>query len=151
MAAPTYLKVTLKFMALYAGIMAVMAVFFQDVGSFLFKYSLNDPLILRYWGGALFALAILYLFLSYEPEKLRVLLWVGVIDLSSTMFITIIHVAKGMMVWYQGIIPMIINPIFLVLILSGLSGKPEGEVLLMTGGEEEGELPDHMKHPLHGK
>ena len=138
-------------MALYAGLMAAMAVFFQDVGSFIFRYSLNDPLVLRYYGGVLFALAALYMLISYEPERLRVLIWVGIIDLGAAAVITIVHIAQGGLAWYQGIIPMVVNPIFMVLLLSGLAKPAEGEVLLMTSGEGEGELPDHMKHPLHGK
>jgi len=152
-----YLKVTLTIMALYAGLMGAFTLFFQDVAEFMFKYTIRDPLTTRYWGGMLMAMAILYLFLSTDPEKYRLLLWVGVFDLGLASTITIISISTASINIWQGFTAIILNPIFMVVLLYGLAKKPEGEVVLVAGeakqGKPEHELPAHLsgQHPLHGK
>lgn len=157
MAAPAYLNVTLKLMALYAGVIGALMLFFHSAGTFFFNRAVLDPVVTRYWGGVLFALCVFYLFLSYDPERYRAFLWVGVFDLGTAMFITVYNVAKANMAWYQGIVALVINPIFLVLLLSGLTKKDEGKVVFEVGNEMTAkpgqELPPHITghHPLHGK
>ncbi|MBW2964714.1 hypothetical protein KY363_04605 [Candidatus Woesearchaeota archaeon] len=157
MTAPTYLKVTLKLMAAYAGLIGAIMLFFQSTGQFFFNRSVLDPVVTRYWGGTLIALCVFYLFLSYDPEKYRAFLWVGVFDLATAMFITIYNIARAGMLWYQGIVALVINPIFIVLLLSGLTHKDEGKVVFEVGADLAAkpgqELPPHITghHPLHGK
>jgi hypothetical protein len=138
--------------------MGAVAVFFQDVASFIFRYPIQDPMITRYWGGVLLALAVFYLFLSMDPEKYQIFIWVGVFDLGITMIVTIIHISLKTITWLQGFTAIFINPIFIVLLLYGLAKEPKGEVVFVAGNEKkpgkpEQELPAHVhgEHPLHGK
>jgi hypothetical protein len=158
MADPTYLKVTLKLMALYAGLMGVFTLMFQDTGAVVFQYSIKDPVTTRYWGGVLFAMAIFYLFLSSDPVKYRIFIWVGIVDLGIAMLLTIIHLSTGSVSWVQGFVGVVLNPIFIMIILYGLAKKPEGEIILVAGGAHkeaspEQTLPDHLTgtHPLYRK
>ncbi len=157
MAAPTYLKVTLKLMALYAGVMGALAAFFQDAGSFIFGHTITDPMITRYWGGVLLAMSIFYFFLSMEPDKYRLFIWVGIFDLGIAMVFTAINLSTEAIGVVQGLVGVILNPIFVVILLYGIAKEPEGEVLFVTTGEtkEGGEenTPEHSRsrHPLHGK
>ncbi|MBW2972246.1 hypothetical protein KY359_04390 [Candidatus Woesearchaeota archaeon] len=158
MAAQTYLKVALKLMALYAGVMGALTMMFQDAGSFIFQYTIKDPMLARYWGGVLMALAVFYLLLSMDPEKYRLFIWVGIFDLGIAMILTIAHIAIANISWAQGIVGLVINPIFIIILLYGLAKEPEGKVIFVAGETKEGEqvqeLPEHAstrKHPLHGK
>ena len=157
MAGPTYLKVVLKLMALYAGVMASLTLMFQEAGSFLFQYHLQDMMLARYWGGILLAMAIFYLFLSTDPVKYRLFIWVGVFDLGVASILTIVHIATTSISWVQGITGLILNPIFLVILIYGLAREKEGKVVLVSGNEGSGheqQIPEHARggrHPLHGK
>jgi hypothetical protein len=157
MAKDTYLKVTLTLMALYAGIMGAMMAIFHDAAGFVFQHQISDPMVTRYWGGVLIALSIFYLFLSMDPLKYRLFLWVGVFDLGIAMLITIISIAKKDIMWLQGITGIILNPIFMVILLYGLAKEKEGEVIMVAGEKKDAapgqELPPHLAghHPLHGK
>lgn len=156
MAAPKFLSISLKLMALYAGIMATFTLFFQEAGMFIFRYRINDPMVTRYWGGVLLAMAMFYLFVSTDPEKYRLLLWVGVFDLGTAMVLSIYHMSIETISIVQGLIGIVVNPIFMVVLLYGLAHKQEGEVVLVSGRPpEEGghHLPDHIvgHHPLHRK
>lgn len=143
-------------MALYAGVLATFTLFFQEAGRFVFQYAIQDPMITRYWGGVLLAMAIFYLFLSTDPIKYRLFLWVGVFDLGIAMVLTIYHLAMGEVSLVQGLIGVVINPVFMVILLYGLAHQPEGEIVLMAGEGHKGqdpELPAHIHgtHPLHRK
>lgn len=157
MAKDIYLNVVLKCMALYAGTLATFTLFFQPAGSVVFQYSIIDPTITRYWGGVLLAMAIFYLFLSTDPVKYRLFIWVGVFDLGTAMILTIMNMSVGAVSWVQGLIGVVINPIFIMVLLYGLAHKPEGEVLLVSGDglkSADGiELPAHLagQHPLNRK
>jgi FtsH-binding integral membrane protein len=158
MADPKYLKVTLKLMALYAGFMGVFTMMFQSTGEVLFQYSITDPVTTRYWGGVLFAMSIFYLFLSSDPIKYRLFIWVGVFDLGIAMLLTIINLAIGSVSLVQGLVGVLVNPILLMILLYGLGKKPEGEVIMVVGGAHkeatpEMTLPPHLAgtHPLSRK
>jgi len=157
MATPTYLNVTLKLMALYAGVMGSLTLMFQDAGAFIFQMPIRDPVITRYWGAVLMAFAIFYLFLSMDTEKYRLFIWVGVFDLGFAMITTIAHISTKAISATQGIAGVVINPIFIVILLYGLAKKKEGQVVLTAGedlkGKPEHELPSHLTghHPLHRK
>ena len=157
MAASTYLKVTLTLMALYAGIMSALLLVFHEAAAFIFRYGITDPVVTRYWGGVLLGISIFYLFLATDPVKYRLFLWVGVVDLGSAAVLTIINISTETLNWVQGIIGLIINPVFIVILLYGLARPPEGEVVFTAGEEkkaQEGqELPPHITghHPLHRK
>jgi hypothetical protein len=157
MVTQTFLKVALKLMALYAGIMGALALFFQDVARFLFSYYTLDPVTTRYWGGILLVMSIFYMFISMDPERYRLFLWIGVFDLGLAMVITIIHMSMKVITITQGFVGIFVNPIFIVVLLYGLAKKPEGEVVFSAGeakkGKQVDELPAHSagKHPLHGK
>jgi ABC-type Fe3+-siderophore transport system permease subunit len=157
MAEQTYLKVTLKLMALYAGLMGAMMLLFHEAASFLFQHPVADPMVTRYWGGVLLAIAIFYLFLSTDPAKYRLFIWVGVFDLGAAMILTIVSIAQKNIMWIQGITGLVLNPAFIIMLLYGLAKEPEGKVVFTTGGNtkraEGQELPPHItgKHPLQGK
>jgi hypothetical protein len=157
MAQQKYLTVTLKLLALYSGVMGAFMLLFHDAASFVFQYTVKDPMITRYWGGALLALSLMYLFISMDPEKYRLLIWVAVFELGMTMILTLIHVSLASISWVQGITGLILNPLFVIVLLYGLAKKPEGEVLFVAGeakkAKPEHELPPHIsgKHPLHRK
>jgi hypothetical protein len=157
MAKDTYLKVTLTLMALYAGVMGALMALFQDAAGFVFQHPVNDPMVTRYWGGVLIAISIFYLFMSMDPLKYRLFLWVGVFDLGIAMILTIISIAQKEIMWLQGITGLILNPIFMILLLYGLAKEKEGEIIMVAGNTKaaaEGqELPPHIsgEHPLHGK
>ncbi|MBN1543955.1 hypothetical protein JW898_00670 [Candidatus Woesearchaeota archaeon] len=158
MAGQTYLKATLTLMALYAGIMGALTLMFQDAGSYVFQYTIKDPVLARYWGGVLMAMAVFYLFLSLDPQKYQLFLWVGVLDLGIAMILTVMNIAIADMNWIQGIIGLVINPILIILLLYGLAKEPEGTVIFVAGESKQGaqvqELPEHAstrKHPLQGK
>lgn len=156
MAAPTYLKVVLILMSLYAGVMGALTLFFQDAGSVLFQYSITDPLTMRYWGGVLLAMSVFYWFLSRDPVEYQAFLWVGVFDLGIAMVLTIINISTKAMNWVQGLPAIMLNPIFMVILLYGLAKEHQGEVVLVSGEESKGtrdSIPEHVreKHPLHGK
>jgi hypothetical protein len=152
----SYLKVTFKLMALYAGFMGALMLFFHDAAQVLFQREVQDTLTTRYWGGVLLAIAVLYLFISTDPEKYRLLIWVGILDLGTASGITIMNIATGNLNWMQGITGIVINPIFMIIIISGLAGKKE-EVVFVAGHDAAAkpgqELPPHLggHHPLHGK
>ncbi len=157
MAAPTYLKVTLKLMALYAGLVGALTLMFHEAAAFLFAYNITDPVTVRYWGGVLLAMSVFYLFLSTDPEKYRMFIWVGVFDLGIAMITTIIQIAIGAIHWLQGISAIILNPIFIIILLYGVAKEPEGEVVFVASDKaqkgHEYEIPEHAQahHPLHGK
>lgn len=157
MAAPTYLKVTLKLMALYAGLMGAMTLMFHDAAEFLFAYNISDPLLARYWGGVLMAMAVFYLFLSTDPEKYRMFIWVGVFDLGIATITTIVNVAAGTIHWLQGISALFLNPVLIIVLLYGAAKEPEGKVVFVASDQEqkghEQHRPEHAgtHHPLHGK
>ena len=157
MAPPTYLKVTLKLMALYAGLIGAMTLMFHDAASFLFAYNIQDPVLARYWGGVLMAMAVFYLFLSADPEKYRIFIWVGVLDLGIASITSVIHIATGAIHWIQGISALVLNPIFIIILLYGVAKEPEGEVIFIASDDKikghEGHMPEHSQahHPLHGK
>jgi hypothetical protein len=156
MPAPRYLKVTLILMALYAAFMGTLTLFFHGAAALVFQYSIKDPLVMRYWGTLFFALAVLYFLISKDPVKYGVFLWVGVVDLGFNFVLTIINMSFQIVNWIQIIIPLIINPIFIVILLYGLAKEHEGEVVLVSGEESKGtrdHIPEHVrdKHPLHGK
>ena len=152
-----YLKVILKLMALYAGVMGALALLFQDVAYYIFRYPLTDVMIARYWGAMLLVMAVFYLFLSYDPIKYRIFIWIGVFDLGFATCLTIINIATGVINWTQGAVAIVLNPIFVVILLYGLAKEPEGEVIFVAGEEKKGkpehELPPHItgNHPLHRK
>ena len=156
MPAPRYLKVTLILMALYAVFMGVITLFFQDAGAFVFRYAIKDPVVTRHWGTLFFALALLYFLISKDPAKYYLFLWVGVVDLGSNLILTVIHMSLQAMNWMQLVIPLIINPIFIVILLYGLAKEREGKIVLVSGEESKGtrnSIPEHAreKHPLQGK
>lgn len=131
---------------------------FQDAGSYVFQYQIQDPMLARYWGGVLMAMAVFYLFLALDPQKYQLFLWVGVLDLGIAMILTIMHIAIANISWIQGFVGLIVNPILIVLLLYGLAKEPEGKVIFVAGdakqGEQVQELPAHAstrKHPLQGK
>ncbi|MFH1669141.1 MAG: hypothetical protein ABIA62_04395, partial [Candidatus Woesearchaeota archaeon] len=134
MAAPKFLTVSLKLMALYAGVIGSLVLMFQDVAEFFFGYPIKDPVVARYWGGVLIVLAVLYLFLSTDPEKYRLFLWVGVFDLSIALIVTIINMTTNAITVTQGMIAIIINPIFIILLLYGLAKEPKSEVVFFVQG-----------------
>jgi hypothetical protein len=157
MAKQTYLKVTLTLMALYAGVMGALMMLFHDAANFVFQYDIIDPMVTRYWGGVLLALSIFYLFIATDPVKYRLFLWVGVFDLGMAMILTIINISLKNLNWWQGMIGVVINPIFIVILLYGLAKPPEGEVLFVAGEDKKAnpqhELPPHIvgQHPLDRK
>ncbi len=158
MAAPKFLTVSLKLMALYAGVIGSLVLMFQDVAEFFFRYPMKDPVIARYWGGMLIVMAVFYLFLSTDPLKYRLFLWVGVFDLSIAVIITIIHMTTKVIVVSQGMVAIIVNPIFIILLLYGLAKEPKSEVVFVAHGDRSDhhkheDLPQHATghHPLHGK
>ncbi len=158
MASAKYLKVTLTLMALYAGIMGSLTLFFQDVAAFLFGYNITDPVATRYWGAVLLTMSIFYLFLSMDPVKHRLFLWIGVFDLGFASTLTVLNVATKHISVAQGIVAIVLNPIFMVILLYGLAKPPEGEVVLMAGHSQKPEIPEHElpahlsgTHPLKGK
>ena len=103
------------------------------------------------------ALAVLYMFISTDPEKYRLFIWVGVFDLGIAMLVTVISVAQNNINWIQGITGLILNPLFIIVILYGLAKEPEGEIIFVAGQEQKAkegqELPAHLsgQHPLQGK
>lgn len=153
----TYLKVVLTLMALYAGIMGSLTLLFHDAANFLFQYDLTDPTITRYWGGVLIALSIFYIFLATDPVKYRLFIWVGIIDLGIAAVLTVIHISLTNLSWIQGLIGLIINPIFIIILLYGVAKQHEGEIILVSGEEKKAkpgqELPSHIAghHPLYKK
>lgn len=157
MAKQTYLKVTLTLMALYAGVMGALMTLFHDAANFLFQYDITDPMVTRYWGGVLLALSIFYLFIATDPVKYRLFLWVGVFDLGIAMILTIINISLKNLNWIQGLIGVVINPIFIIILLYGLAKPPEGEILFVAGEDKKAspqhELPPHIAghHPLDKK
>ena len=156
MAAPRYLKVTLILMSLYALFMGTLTLFFHGAASLVFQYSIKDPVITRYWGTLFFALAVLYFLISRDAVKYSMFLWVGIVDLGANFIITIINMSLQLINWIQIIIPLVINPIFIVILLYGLAKEHEREVVLVSGEESKGtrhNIPDHVreKHPLQGK
>ena len=144
----TYLKVVLTLMALYAGIMGSLTLIFHDAANFLFQYDLQDPLITRYWGGVLLAFAIFYIFLATDPVKYRLFLWIGIIDLGIAAILTVINISLNYLSWIQGLVGLVINPIFIIILLYGVAKQPEGEVIFVSGGENKAkpgqELPAHI-------
>jgi len=148
MAEPKYLKVTLKLMALYAGIMGALTLLFQEAGSFIFGYTIKDPVTTRLWGGVLIAIAIFYLFLSMDPVKYRMFIWVGVFDLGIAMITTVYCIYTKELSLLQGMVAVILNPILMIILLYGLAKKSEGAVILISGGKAEGHpeqvLPEHL-------
>lgn len=152
MAEATYLKIALTLMALYAGVMGALMTMFHDAANFVFQYDITDPMVTRYWGGVLFALAVFYLFLSTDPVKYRLFLWVGVFDLGIAMILTIINISISHINWVQGLIGVVINPIFIIILLYGLAKAPEGRVVIVAGEDVKAkpgqELPPHIAgHP----
>jgi hypothetical protein len=148
MASAKYLKVTLTLMALYAGIMGSLTLFFQDAGSFIFRYNITDPVITRFWGGILIAIAIFYLFLSMDPVKYRLFIWVGVFDLGIAMIASVYSMYMKELSVSQGLISIILNPVFMIILLYGLAKKSEGEIILVSGqpstAPPEQTLPAHL-------
>ena len=157
MAGPTYLKVTLTLMALYAGVMGSLSLLFHDAASYIFQYTITDTTTTRYWGGVLLAMSIFYLFLATDPVKYRLFLWVGVLDLGIAAVLTVINISLQTLSWVQGITGLVINPIFMIILLYGLARPSEGEVIFRAGAEKKArpgqELPPHItgQHPLQRK
>jgi hypothetical protein len=158
MAEMVLLRVVLKLLALYIGLMGAFALLFQEGGSFLFRYNLVDPMITRYWGALLLAMAVFYMILSLDPVKYRVFIWVGVFHLGMTLILTVVNISLKEIAWVNGIASLILNPLFIIVMLYGLAKEPEGEVIFVAGEKKkpprpEHTLPDHITghHPLHRK
>ena len=152
-----YLSVTLKLLATYMMVLGIFSIFFQPAGQILYLFSVIDSVTTRIWGGALFALAIFYLIASYDVEKYRDMIWVGVIHLSTMFLILIYHLATGVFEPAEAVVRLVLNPIFILLLMTGIVHKPREKVLweLRKEGniENSGHMPEHVreKHPLHGK
>ncbi|MFC1742225.1 hypothetical protein ACFL3V_06840 [Nanoarchaeota archaeon] len=157
MAGPAYLTVTLKLMALYAGVMGSLALIFQDVGSVVLGYNVVDTVPTRYWGAMLLVMAIFYLFLSSDPLQYRLFIWIGVLDLGVAMLLSIYLIATNVITWLNGVTAVVLNPIFIIILLLGLAKEQEGHTIIREHQEGERhrreQLPEHAvgKHPLHNK
>ncbi len=155
-----YLSVTLKLMSLYMMFVGVFALFFQSAGAFLFLFKVTDPILMRAWGVTLITLALFYLMISYDVQKYRTLIWVGVVHLSISFFNTLYHIGTKQTTTLESIsIGVFFIPVFLIVLLTGILHKPKEEVVfeIRDSGKKLKEvprnLPEHVreKHPLHGK
>ena len=150
-----YLSITLRLMALYMMVMGVFAIFFQDAAEFMYLFQVVDPITTRMWGGALVGLSIFYLLASYDVEKYRLLLWAGVLQLTVSFLLTVYHMGTRIIEPAQGMIRMIVTPIFLIILLSGILSHKKEKVLFEVGGKTKGEPqgPEQIReqHPLQGK